>query len=511
MPEQDQTETVPSVKGSRSMERLAQGPAAPLVRHVLSREVGAWVTMWPHYMAIQKAHLLMLNERGLISRENAHLVAKALNEIRMPQGAPAVVDGSDLYFIMEKLLIDTAGDAAGGRLHLGRSRNDMNAAAIRMIARDQLIEAFRGTLDLQNRLLDVAELHVHTIMPGLTHRQAAQPITFGFWLLGLAASIDRDLDRLRQAYRRTNLNPMGAAAFSGTRIDIDRERTTALLGFDGLVENALDAVASRDFLFDAAFAVGLQALAVGRAANDLIMWNSNLVGGIEVADATAGVSSIMPQKKNAIALEHCRSRAGAIVGALTGLFAIARGTFLEHARDASDMLAPFSAASEDGRSVRELFHEVLGSLQVFTDRLAQRAGNGFSTVTDVADWLAVEKSWSFRASHEVLARAVRIEIDRNPGAETISAAALDEASSLLGRKSPGIGDDELAQLLDPLRSVTDRRSRGGTSPASVRAMIAHLRTRSVQEDAWLTSSISALEHAEAQRETDFRTLASTGS
>lgn len=477
-------------------QRLRAGPADAVVQHIALRERAYWGRLWPAYVEIQRAHAVMLSEQGLLSSEELKSIQDALAMLEALEPEQLQVGpAEDLYFAMERFTIEHAGQAAG-RLHIGRSRNDLNAAAVRMLARGVILDTVGYTLEFQRRVLDLAKAHVGTVMPGMTHRQTAQPITLGFWLLGVAGAVDRDLGRLRDAYHRTNLNPLGAAALAGTCAPINRERTSELLGFEGLVENALDAVASRDFLAEIVFDLSIQCITMGRVASDVIMWNTSPVRMAELADAYAGISSIMPQKKNPLALEHCRARAGLVVGELMALLSVLRGTFFEHCRDTSEMIGLLLRASEETRSTLVLLGEVLASLRVNSARMAELAGQGFSTSTDVADWLALERRWSFRTAHSVVAHAVAHELDRNPEAQTLDLDALEEASLAVAGESIGIEREDLHGLLTARCSAESRRSRGGTSSSEVRRGLGSYEERWREATGWANQARAKLHESQ---------------
>jgi len=452
--------------------RLGRGPSNALMKYIMLPELENWKYLWPAYISIQRAHSIMLTEAGFFSKNESEIIQNSLKSIEK-YNIESIINSNpkeDLYFTIERLLSEQIGQKAG-HIHLGRSRNDMNATAVRIVNRDMLLNTMGNTVNFLECLNKLAKKHVNTIMPGMTHRQLAQPITLGFWLVGVEEAIKRDFDRLQESYRRTNLSPLGAVAFSGTNIPINRERTAELLGFDGLIENALDSVASRDFLVETVFAMCLQCVTLSRVASDLIMWGSNLLNMVEIDDAYAGISSIMPQKKNPVALEHCRARGGLIIGELTGLLSILRGTFYEHSRDTSEMLGPLIRSFEETNSILILLSEVFSTLHINLDKMRELADNGFSMATDVVNYLSLQEGWSFREAHSLVSYAVALDIERNPCARNLSIEALKKASIDVLNKPLNIDQELFKKLLDAEESIQYRKSKGGTSSYEVNRII----------------------------------------
>lgn len=484
-------------KWDQLMARLHKNTADSVAQLIYARERDLWARLWPSYVAIQRAHALMLAEQRLIPAAVASRADRYLRHLEAtgPSGlspGPAV----DLYFAFEQALVAAVGEEAGS-LHLGRSRNDLNATAGRMLAREEILAVVGATLELGDAILLRAADHLDTVFPGMTHRQAAQPVTVGFWLLAVASALERDLGRYTDAYARTNKSPLGAAAFSGTGIHIDRSRTAQLLGFDGIIDNALDAVASRDVLVEFASAMTMQMILVGRVAADLIFWNSSVVGFIEVADEYAGVSSIMPQKKNPLALEHCRAWGGLVAGDLMALLAVARATYVEHCRDWAEMLAPILRSSAFTAGAVTLLREVVQTLRFNEGRMRAAAAEGFATATDVADWLAAEQGWSFRTAHSVVAEAVASSLNQRPPGE-LTVERLNEASMMVTGARIALDRATLADLLDPTTSLRRRSSAGGASPEILRQQLRARQARTESVRRWLDRQRRRLSAARAE-------------
>src|SRR5690606_16751818 len=334
----------------------------------------------------------------------------------------------------------------------------------------------RGTIDdvraqlasLQRALVDLAEPHADTIMPGFTHLQVAQPVTFGHHLLAYVEMFARDADRLADCRRRVNRLPLGAAALAGTSYPIDREHVARTLGFDGVCENSLDAVSDRDFAIEFCAAASLVMMHLSRVSVELILWMSPRVGFIDLADRFCTGSSIMPQKKNPDVPELARGKTGRVYGHLVALLTLMKGQPLAYNKDNQEDKEPlFDTADTLGDTLR-IFVDLVGGVRVRADRMRAAAEEGFSTATDLADYL-VRKGLPFRDAHEAVARAVREAADRGVDLAALGVEALRRFSPLV--------DDDVLRVLEPEGSVASRDHPGGTAPAQVRAAVAAHRAR----------------------------------
>jgi argininosuccinate lyase len=372
-----------------------------------------------------------------------------------------------VHLNIEKRLTDLVGDA-GKRLHTARSRNDQVATDIRLWLREQ-IDLLAGLLThLQRALIDLAEEHADTIMPGFTHLQVAQPVTFGHHLMAYVEMFARDAERLLDCRRRVNRLPLGAAALAGTSYPIDRERVARTLGFDGVCRNSLDAVSDRDFAIEFCAAAALCMTHISRLSEELVIWMSPRMGFIDLADRFCTGSSIMPQKKNPDVPELARGKTGRVNGHLIALLTLMKGQPLAYNKDNQEDKEPLFDAADTLRDTLRIFADLVGGIQVRRERMRQAAAEGFSTATDLADHL-VRKGLAFRDAHEAVARAVRIASDSNRSLEQLT---LDELQAL----SPVLGEDAY-QSLTLEGSVESRRHVGGTAPEQVRQAIKDARAR----------------------------------
>ncbi|WP_331235367.1 argininosuccinate lyase [Natronorarus salvus] len=409
-------------------------------------------------LAVDRAHVTMLAEQGIVEEGEAETILEGLDEVEA-QGFDALPDGEDVHEAIETAVIDLVGDV-GGKMHTARSRNDEVAACLRYALREDVLEAVEGTLALREMLSGVAERENETLMPGYTHLQPAQPITVAHWALSYESAVARDTERLFDAYERTNLSPLGAAAFAGTPFDVDRERTADLLGFEEVIENSMDASSGRDFLVETTAAVATLATTLSGLAEDLILFSNR--GYVSLDDDYASTSSIMPQKVNPDTLELVRSTAGDASAGLNGLLTTLKGLPRAYNRDLQSA-HPHAFSAADG--VTEATEVAAGAVATATWNggvLAEAASEGFSTATGVADLLAAS-GLPFRTAHELVALAA----ERSVG--TPGYGELEEASEeVLGESlSAHVEREAVEAALDPAESVASRDSTGGPAPDAV--------------------------------------------
>ena len=413
-------------------------------------------------IAASKAHAAMLAEQGIISAQDARQIAHGLDTIlsEIERGTFEFKRSlEDIHMNVESRLAELIGPAAG-RLHVARSRNDQVATAFRLWIRDA-VDSIDGALaGYQTALAEKALAHAATVMPGFTHLQTAQPVTFGHHLLAYVEMAERDRGRFRDARRRLNQSPLGAAALAGTAFPVDRAATAKALGFDAAMANSIDAVSDRDFALETLSAAAITAMHLSRFAEEIVMWCSPLLGLISLSDIFTTGSSIMPQKRNPDAAELVRAKAGRIIGALDALLIVMKGLPLAYQKD----------MQEDKEGAMAAFSELTLSLAAMTgmvrdltphvERMRAAAGEGYSTATDLADWLVRELDMPFRAAHHVTGRIVaqaaaeKIPLDRLP------LAAMQAIE-------PRITED-VFRVLSVESSVESRVSHGGTAPDNIR-------------------------------------------
>jgi argininosuccinate lyase len=416
------------------------------------------------------AHARMLARCRLISAQDLADIergmAQILEEVRGGRFAWSI-EREDVHFNIEHRLTELVGDA-GKRLHTARSRNDQVATDIRLWLRaeiDALVERLRR---VRSGLLDLAERHVETLMPGFTHLQVAQPVTFGHHLMAYFEMFTRDAERLADCRKRMNRLPLGASALAGTSFAIDRESVARELGFDGVTENSLDSVSDRDFAIEFLAAAALAMTHVSRLAEELVIWMSPRFGFVDIADRFCTGSSIMPQKKNPDVPELMRGKAGRVYGALVALLTVMKGQPLAYNKDNQEDKEPLFDAADTLGDVLALLAELLKGVTPRPERMRAALREGYATATDLADYL-VRKGMPFRDAHEVVARAVR-------AAERAGRDLAELPLAELRAFSPLIEADAIAALT-PEGSIAARTHTGGTAPAAVRAAIARARQR----------------------------------
>ena len=411
------------------------------------------------------AHARMLSQIGVLGPEDLAAIERGLATIRGEVERSEFVwsrDFEDVHVNIEKRLIALIGDA-GKRLHTGRSRNDQVATDMRLYVRSAIDDVTARIIALRHALLDLAESHAATVMPGYTHLQVAQPVTFGHHLMAYDAMLSRDAERFGDCRARVNRLPLGSAALAGTGFPIDRDRVARELGFDGLCENSLDAVSDRDFAIEFAAAAALTMVHLSRFAEELILWSSPGFGFIRLADRFCTGSSIMPQKKNPDVPELVRGKSGRVFGDLVALLTIMKAQPLAYNKDNQEDKEPvFDIVDTLLPTLIILTDLVVGGIEVDAVRMRAAAGTGFATATDLADYV-VRKGVAFRDAHEAVAQAVR-----HAEASHVDLAQLP--LEVLQRFSPLIGDDVYGVLtLDG--SVASRNRAGGTAPEQVRSAI----------------------------------------
>jgi argininosuccinate lyase len=411
------------------------------------------------------AHAAMLHHVGVLAKDDLeairHGMAELLDEIRAGQFSWSL-DREDVHLNIEAALTAKIGDA-GKRLHTGRSRNDQVATDIRLYLRDAIDHILAGLKACQTSLVDLAEQHTDTVMPGFTHLQVAQPVTFGHHLLAYFEMAARDRERLADCRRRVNRLPLGAAALAGTSYPIDREFVARELGFDGVCANSLDAVSDRDFAIEFAAAAALIMTHVSRFSEELILWMSPRVGFIDLADRFCTGSSIMPQKKNPDVPELARGKAGRVFGHLMGLLTLMKGQPLAYNKDNQEDKEPLFDTVDTVRDTLAIFADLVAGIRVKPEAMRAALRQGYATATDLADYL-VKKGLPFRDAHEAVALAVR-------AAEEKGCDLADLGLDALRRFSPLVGEDALA-VLSVEGSLASRAHVGGTAPERVRAAVA---------------------------------------
>ena len=449
-------------------------------------------------MRIHYAHLVMLTEQGIVPRDQAHAVRTALDGISLADVRQIEYDGSceDLFFFVERLIVRGCGPEAAGRLHTARSRNDIDMTMYRMQQRERLLAVLGASLRLRAVLLEQADAHRDTVFAAHTHTQPAQPTTIAHYLLAVVEQLERDGGRLRAAYASTNRNPLGACAITGTGFPIDRGRTSGLLGFDGPTGNTYGSIATVDYLLEGISAVAAMLVGLGRAVQDLLLWCTREFGYLRLADEFVQCSSIMPQKRNPVALEHARAISSKAVGQASAIFLTVHNTPFGDIVDTEDDLQPlvFSMLTDADRAVR-LVSAALETATFDRERLAERAEQGWITVTELADTLARDRGVPFKLAHTVATRLVA-EAAQRPG-DTRSRLLHEVSLAVLGQP---IDYDEraLAELLSARHFVDVRTTPGGPAPAETARAISRSRDLLDADTKWMSEAQGKLEQADAR-------------
>jgi len=416
------------------------------------------------------AHAAMLAKVGVITPDDLRDIARGMGEIRQEIKAGSFewdIAREDVHMNIEARLIALIGEA-GKRLHTGRSRNDQVATDIRLWLRDEIDNLVTLVRALQRALVGMAGKHADTIMPGFTHLQVAQPVTFGHHLMAYVEMLSRDEARLIDCRKRVNRLPLGAAALAGTSYPIDRGFVATALGFDGVCENSLDAVSDRDFAIEFVSAAALIMTHLSRFSEELIMWMSQSVGFIDLPDRFCYSSSIMPQKKNPDVPELIRGKTGRVNGHLVALLTLMKGQPLAYNKDNQEDKEPLFDSVDTVRDSLTIMADLAANIVVNTDNMRAAVLKGFATATDLADYL-VKKGMAFRDAHEVVATAVRVAAQSQRALEALSLGELQAFSPLI--------TEDVYAILTPEGSAALRNHIGGTAPEQVRLAVARARTR----------------------------------
>ncbi|GAB7017023.1 argininosuccinate lyase [Methanogenium cariaci] len=481
--------------------RLAGGRPAEVAAFLSSMDADRWIA--DADIRVDIAHLLMLDQQEIIERDASSAVMAALLEM-YEHGVPETVfddEYEDVHAGIEAGLIAASGMDKGGRLHMGRSRNDEVATCIRIRLRQALLSHMEGISSLRAALLAQAERHTQTVMPGFTHLQHAQPTTLGHYLLAYEQALSRDFERLWDAYGRVNRCPLGAAAFASTGYPIDRDMTAGLLGFSELVLNTMDAVSARDFVIEVTAACTILMSTLSRMAEEIVLWSSAFVRFVTLDDAYCSTSSIMPQKKNPDTAEILRGKSGVVAGSFTAAFTAVKGLPMSYNRDLQDVTPSLWRAVAESGACIGIATGIISTATFHPDRMREEAGRGFSTATELADVLVREFGLPFRAAHNIIGRAIRSGMITLPVLE--AAAQTLSGISLVER---GLTEKRILEALDVDVSVRLRSAPGGPAPKTVKQAIA-IQHATLEDDwHWVRSEEKRLQAAEDTMIRDARRL-----
>ncbi len=449
--------------------RFGGGPAAIMAE--INASIGFDRRIWREDIEGSKAHAAMLARQKIISAEDAAAIAGGLDSIAAEIEAGAFTfrdDLEDIHMNIEARLHELIGEP-GGRLHTARSRNDQVATDLRLWLKRAMARLDAGLADLQAALIDKAERHAATVMPGYTHLQPAQPITFGHHLMAYVEMIGRDRGRFADGRARMDESPLGAAALAGTSFPIDRDATAAALGFARPMANSLDAVSDRDFALEFLSAAAILSVHLSRLAEEIVIWTSPAHGFVRLSDAFTTGSSIMPQKRNPDAAELVRAKSGRVIGALTGLLIALKGLPLAYGKDMQEDKEPVFATVDTLELTVAATAGMMRDLEPDAEAMRRACATGTLAATDLADWLVRRLGLPFRRAHHITGALVRLAEGKGVGLEALDLAEMQKVE-------PGI-TTEIYQVLDLDRAVAARRSLGGTAPERVREAVRAARQR----------------------------------
>jgi argininosuccinate lyase len=449
-------------------------------------------------MGIHRAHLVMLADRAIVNRQDARTLRDALATISLSDIRSTPYDGTyeDLFFFIERLLVKAAGEVAAGRLHVARSRNDIDMTMYRMRQREFIATLLGASLELRTALLELVAQHGETVFAAHTHTQPAQVSTVAHYLLAVIEQLERDATRLQAAFASTNQNPLGACAITGTGFPIDRNLTSNLLGFDGPTGNTYGSIATVDYLLESVSATVVLLAGLGRVVQDLLLWCTMEFGYLKLSDGFVQTSSIMPQKRNPVALEHARALCSKALGEATAIVLAVHNTPFGDIVDTEDDLQPLVASMfRDALRGVTLVAASMRGATFNVSRMAERAGNGGTTMTELADTLVRAHGIPFAAAHRITARmqAARQERPDAPLGTTLAVVS----SEVLGARLE-YTDAEVAKILSPTHFIDVRRTLGGPAPVETSRALRASRDALARDQAWLTRVRDRLASAEAR-------------
>ncbi|BDC36435.1 MAG: argininosuccinate lyase [Candidatus Methanoliparum thermophilum] len=438
--------------------------------YTLSLDVDRWIFDADIYVDL--AHVIMLGERGIIDKEERDKIIKALLEVKNED--IEIENYEDVHVAIESKIIEKLG-SIGGKIHTAKSRNDEVATCLRFKSREETINIMKLIIDLLNTILKFSKDNLDVIMPGYTHMQHAQPILLSHHYLAHYDVFKRDLDRLKDFYKRLNLSPLGSAAFAGTGFKIDRERTAYLLGFDDIVEHSMDAVSTRDFILEMIFDVTLIMIDVSRLAEELILWSTSEFNFIEINDSFASTSSIMPQKKNPDSLELMRAKSGSLIGYLTATLSICKAIPFSYNLDNQEVSVHLLQSINIVKITLKILSRIIDTLKINKGVMLEESDKGFTTATELADIITIKTKIPFRVAHSIVGEFTKnynghknfYDIKKvTDGLNDISLKKIGKKLSDLGLKSI-----DVENALNSTKNIERRTSIGGTSHFEVKRMI----------------------------------------
>ncbi len=445
-----------------------------------------------------RAHVIMLYECEIISKENAASLLQGLNIIEeegleVRQYQPGI---EDLFFSIENRLIELVGEKHGGNLQLARSRNDLGYALTRIAIRRELTLIGESLLSFRISILDMAEENINTIMPGYTHTQPAQPTTFGHYLTGVAESLERFFEKFKLVYSQNNLSPLGAAALTGTGFDVDRKRSAELLGFNDIILSTQDSIGAGDNLTDVAGLLAGLGVFLSRMTKDFIFWCTKESGAIQIDDSFIQVSSIMPQKRNPVVIEHLRARISRMIGLSEMIFLQCHNIPYGDTQDVEDEIVfAITNLTKTARDILDLYSAVVQTMTINRQMLKRKAKEAFITVTELADTLVRNGDFPFRQAHHLVSKLVEYGVENNCSIEEIPFERIQIIAKDVIGEELDISETEFYSALDVEYFIHSRNGIGGVSPQSTLSAIKIGKNKLKSDRDWLSSQKATLDQA----------------
>ena len=490
-----------SVENNRGRIRK---PIAPEIVKYINDPVAKsdYATSYFTYLTINRAHVLMLEKQGIISRDVCKAILKATKEIEANPIAPDFTKDEgieDLYTTLERRLIKMVGLEIGGQQHTARSRNDLSATVLRMDTRDYYLEIARLFLKFRETLIGIARQNFDAVYSGYTHMQPSEPVTFAHYLSAVLTGLERDYRRYEAAWQGLNICPLGGGSMGSTSFDIDRPYTAKLLGFDKAMPNSIDTVAARDYALEIATTLAMASDTLSRLAFDLYIWATPEYGYVEVDDSCAVCSSIMPQKKNAFTLEHIKAKAGHMHGYVMAMYSCMKNIIYSHSKDTSvEATKNLHAAMQEMECDFVLADLTLRTLTVKKDVMLDHARRNFCTVTELANYLVRHDDMSFRQAHEIIAAVVCNMVDRGLTCAEIDRDAINEVSVKEFGIETKLTDELIREALDPVRIAEAKKTLGGTEKNEVARQLNVLEEQLAKDKAVLDARTAQLAGAKAE-------------
>ncbi|MFD1415052.1 argininosuccinate lyase [Oceanobacillus jeddahense] len=478
-------------------ERLKNEKAEEVIKYVIEPSIKAeLVRSFDNLMYVNKAHLKMIVETEIIDRSIGREILRGLNELIDEGSNNLQIDYNieELYLNMEKALIEKVGIKAGGILHIGRSRNDLLATVTRMNSRDSIFNILKKINILRNEILIIAKDNVETIISGYTHMQPAEPITLSHYLSALLFAVERDFKRLIATYKQINTSPLGAGSMGSTNFNIDRDMTAEILEFDTVMNNSLDSIASRDYSMEALSSLALYSNNLSRIAQDLYIWSTDEFNYVEVDDSVSIGSSIMPQKKNPVTLEHIKAKAAHVLGAYVSTFSTLKNISYGHSRDTStESMKYYWDAFHEVESITSLMIATLRNIKFNKSLMRERTLENFTTVTELANTLVRKTDISFRQAHHIVGFMVREMIEEDIDLEQVNSEMVNKYARVVIGEDIIYSDKDVSISLDPEENVYSKTVKGGPAPSEVNRQLDEISNNLEEDNIWLNTQVGRIE------------------